>query len=98
MKTLFKLAGLVIVIALVLAASCPDEASFGRYLDAREAPDEANAVERATDGLLRTQERLTADYSDYVLWAVVESTRGAHHEQYLGVFGIWINITGDGDG
>ena len=94
------LAALVVVLAcaLVLVVSCPDEASFHRHLAKVDQNDgEDSLLQRAGEGLGRTQAKLTADYRDHTLWATVEITRGTEKQRWLGVLGIWLQMTSSTD-
>jgi hypothetical protein len=95
MKTILTVVFAIVAVVLALAFSCPDEDSFHRFHKKASAREEGSLIDDAADSLLGAQERLTASYDDHVLWAMVETRRGAHEERYLGVMGIWLEL-GDG--
>ena len=95
MRTILTIVFAVVAVVLALAFSCPDEDSFHRFHKKASAREKGTLVEEATDAVLSSQERFTANYQDHTLWATVHTTRGGHQERYLGVMGIWLEL-GDG--
>ena len=92
MKTILTFVFAVVAVVLALAFSCPDEDSFHRFVKKASAREEGNLVDEATDAVLSSQERLTADYEDHILWATVSTRRGVHRARYIGVMGIWLEL------
>jgi hypothetical protein len=83
--------GIVIVIVL-LAVSCPDEDSFGRWAKKSFVGESESEVKKAKGKALATQANWTADYEGYVLWASVEAYQGGTKHRYLGALWMWIDL------
>jgi hypothetical protein len=85
----------LLVLALAMAVTCPDKASFKKHMEEVSAPDGGNILDKARGHVLTAQALLTAEYHDHKLWATAQVTRGSRHESYLGLFGVWINLSDD---
>jgi hypothetical protein len=96
MKKLLAVVIALLVVALAMALSRPDEASFRRHMEKVSVPEDGNLIDQVRGSLISAQARLTTDYRDYRLWATAEVSRGSRHESYLGLFGIWISTSSDG--
>ncbi len=97
MKNIVIVLLLVVALALGLAAAKPDEASFHRHLAKVDRQDDGGLLEEAGETVTRAQAKLTADYHDHLLWATVEATRGGTERRWLGVMGIWFELTPGAD-
>jgi hypothetical protein len=93
MKKLLVIAVVLLVVALAMAATCPDRESFKTWLGQQKAGKDASFVDRAADSVLDAQTSVTADYHDRILWATMEATRGTEKHRYLGVFGTWFDLS-----
>ena len=40
-----------------------------------------------------TQAHLTADYNDHILWASVQASQGMSKVRYIGLFGMWFELS-----
>ncbi len=83
---------ILVVAALALASSKPDEAGFKRYIAELEHPDTAGLLEEGKDAILNAQEKLTVKVQDHVLWVTAETTRGTTHKRYVGILGMWLGL------
>lgn len=77
---------------LVLALTCPDEESFGRWANKTLVNESGSVVEKVTGKASAAQAKWTADYESYVLWATVEAYQGGSERRYLGVLGMWLSL------
>lgn len=93
MKKALVAAVVVLVVALAMAFSCPDEDSFHSWLRTNRGKQGGSLLERAAGSVLDAHTALTADYRDRVLWATVEARRGDEQRRYLGLFGVWFDVT-----
>lgn len=91
-KTGVKGAFVVVAVALVLALSSPDEASFERWAKKALVSESGSGLEKAKGKALATQANWTADYQDRVLWATVEAYQGGKRHRFLGVMGMWFKL------
>ena len=97
MKSLIIALVIVLAVGLVLSVSVPDEASFHHYLAKADRSDGGSLLDEAGDALTRAQARLTTDYQDHTFWATVEVTRGGDHQRWLGVMGMWLEMSSSSD-
>lgn len=91
MKRLVVVLIAVLVLALAMAVTCPDEASFHRHMEQRARS--GGVLDKAKGAALAAQARMTADLADRFLFATVEVRQGTRLESYLGVFGIWFQLS-----
>jgi hypothetical protein len=98
-KTVLLALVVVLVVALGLALSIPDEASFHSHLASVDQADgDDSLLHRAGESLGRTQAKLTADYRHHLLWATVEITRGAEKQRWVGALGMWFRLPESDEG
>ncbi len=86
---------LVVGVALVLAVTCPDEASFKRWAKDNIPPESGSVVKKAQGAALATQAKWTADYEDHVLWATVDAYQGGVRQRFVGVAGTWFRLSSE---
>jgi hypothetical protein len=91
-KIVVKIALVVVATILLLALSCPNEESFNRWAKKSLAGESASGLDKAKGKALATQANWTADYRDYVLWAVVEAHQGGKRHRFLGVLWMWMDL------
>ena len=92
-KTVVKGAIGVVAVALVLFVSCPDEDNFNRWATKALVSKSGSGLEKAKGKALATQANWTADYEGHVLWATVEAYRGTTRHSFLGVLGMWFELS-----
>ncbi len=93
MKATLITAFIVIAAVIALAFSCPDEQSFDRWIKKTSHDENDSLMDQAGDKVVSTQEQLTAKYDSKVLLATVETRRGVGKARYIGLFGMWFEIT-----
>ena len=98
MKTLNKLLiGLLVIVvaALALVVTCPDEQSFNSWAKSHLKPESGSVAEKAKGAALSTEARFTAEYESHVLWATVEAYQGTTKQRFLGIAGAWFRLSDD---
>jgi len=98
MKKLAAALALLLALVIALVLTCPDKASLYHHLDRVSAVPNGSALERLTGKALQAQARLTARYHDHRLWATAEVHRGGARERYLGIMGLWLQLSSSDDG
>jgi len=83
----------VIAVVLILIVSCPDEDSFNRWAKKALVNESGSGLDKAKGKALATQANWTADYEGHVLWATVEAYQGGTRHRYLGVLGMWLDLS-----
>ena len=92
-NTVVKCAIGVVAVALVLFVSCPDEDNFNRWATKSLVSKSGSGLEKAKGKALATQANWTADYEGHVLWATVEAYQGTTRHSFLGVLGMWFELS-----
>lgn len=92
-KIVVKIAVAVVALILVLAVSSPDEDSFDRWAKKAMVDESGSGLDKAKGKALATQANWTADYEGHVLWATVEAYQGGTRHRYLGVLGMWLDLS-----
>jgi hypothetical protein len=98
MKMLIKalIGALVVVVgALALVLSCPDEQSFKRWAKSSLKPESGSVMEKAKGQALSTEARWTADYENHVLWATVDAYQGTTSQRFIGLAGTWFRLSNE---
>ena len=98
MKTVIRAligAFVIVVAALALVLSCPDEANFKRWAKRSLKPESGSATEKAKGQALSTEARWTADYQNHRLWATVDAYQGTTKQRFVGIAGTWFRVSAD---
>jgi len=93
MKATLISAFIIIAAVVALAFSCPDEQSFDRWIEKSSSHEDASLIAQAGDKVLSAQTQLTAEYDDHVLWATVDAHHGTSKVRYVGLVGIWFELS-----
>jgi hypothetical protein len=91
MKKLLLFLIVLLVLALAMAVTCPDQESLVRHIGRSKGGD-GNLLDQTRAKILSTQARLTIDFHDRVLFASAEVGQGRHREHYLGLFNTWFEL------
>ncbi len=93
MKAALTTVFIIFAAVLALAFSCPDEESFDRWITKTSSHDDDSLMAQASGMAHSTQAQLTADYDDHILWATIQARQGMTKVRYIGLFGMWFELS-----
>ena len=92
MKAALTTLFIIVAVVVALAMSCPNQASFDRWVAKSSHRQGDPLLTQARDTVLSAQTQFTADYEAHFLWATVEARKGRDTVRYLGVMGMWFEL------